>query len=137
MITLCGHTKADHFLRAGMILLQKRHNTATCPCPTLRPHAGIGDWIQDTARAWSEVSWEDLDPDEDPRLLSGILVEDGEGGWAQHDMSFAEWLYRYLVGEDMADPNTSVFYPGPVRLRRLPMTADERPEPWSGPERGM
>ncbi|MFJ3820542.1 SMI1/KNR4 family protein [Streptomyces nodosus] len=132
----------------------------------------LGDWIRDTARAWSEVSWEDLDPDEDPRLLfgltelsfgtrnglwpiastdrgetlflmaadgmlSGILAEDGEGGWAQYKMSFAEWLYRYLVGEDMAGPNTSAFYPGPVQLRRLPMTADERPEPWSGPERGM
>ncbi|MFD7489693.1 SMI1/KNR4 family protein [Streptomyces mirabilis] len=132
----------------------------------------LGDWIQDTARAWSEVPWDDLDADEDPRLrfgltelsfgtsnglwpiastdrgetlfltaadgtLSGILVEDGEGGWAQYEMSFAEWLYRYLIGEDMAGPNTSAFYPGPVQLRRLPMAAGERPEPWSGPERGM
>ncbi|QDN54534.1 MULTISPECIES: SMI1/KNR4 family protein [unclassified Streptomyces] len=132
----------------------------------------LGDWIQDTARAWSEVPWDDLDADEDPRLLfgltelsfgtsnglwpiastdrgetlfltaadgalSGILVEDGEGGWAQYEMSFAEWLYRYLIGEDMAGPNTSAFYPGPVQLRRPPMAAGERPEPWSGPERGM
>ncbi|MEU1035489.1 SMI1/KNR4 family protein [Streptomyces mirabilis] len=132
----------------------------------------LGDWIQNTARAWSEVPWDDLDADEDPRLLfgltelsfgtsnglwpiagtdrgetlfltaadgtlSGILVEDGEGGWAQYEMSFAEWLYRYLIGEDMAGPNTSAFYPGPVQLRRLPMAAGERPEPWSGPERGM
>ncbi|MFF2512995.1 SMI1/KNR4 family protein [Streptomyces sp. NPDC058086] len=132
----------------------------------------LGDWIQDTARAWSEVPWDDLDADEDPRLLfgltelsfgtsnglwpiastdrgetlfltaadgmlSGILVEDGEGGWAQYEMSFAEWLCRYLIGEDMAGPNTSAFYPGPVQLRRLPMAAGERPEPWSGPERGM
>lgn len=141
------------------------HHPATERC-------NLGDWIQDTARAWSEVPWDDLDPDEDPRLLfgltelsfgtsnglwpvastdrgetlfltavdgtlSGILVEDGEGGWAQYKMSFAEWLYRYLVGEDMAGPNTSAFYPGPVKLRRLPMAAGERPEPWSGPERGM
>ncbi|MFF4519812.1 SMI1/KNR4 family protein [Streptomyces mirabilis] len=132
----------------------------------------LGDWIQDTACAWSEVPWDDLDADEDPRLLfgltelsfgtsiglwpiastdrgetlfltaadgalSGILVEDGEGGWAQYEMSFAEWLYRYLIGEDMAGPNTSAFYPGPVQLRRLPMAAGERPELWSGPERGM
>ncbi|MFD5624364.1 SMI1/KNR4 family protein [Streptomyces yangpuensis] len=66
-----------------------------------------------------------------------ILVEDGEGGWARYDMSFAEWLYRCLIGEDMAGPGTSAFRPGPVELRRLPMTADERPEPWSGPDRGM
>ncbi|CAM5412807.1 hypothetical protein SSPIM334S_07919 [Streptomyces spiroverticillatus] len=24
-------------------------------------------------------------------------------------MSFAEWLYRYLIGEDTADPNTCAF----------------------------
>lgn len=121
---------------------------------------------------WSEVSWEDLDPDEDPRLLFGLtelrfatrnglwpiastdrgetlflvavhgtapwlLVEDGEGGWTRYDMSFAEWLYCYLIGEDMAGPNTAAFYPGPVQLRRLPTSATERPEPWSGPDRGM
>ncbi|MER7693991.1 SMI1/KNR4 family protein [Streptomyces sp. NPDC097610] len=131
----------------------------------------LGQRIRDTVRAWSEVSWDDLDADEDPRLLFGLkelsfgtrdglwpiastdrgetifliaasdtswlLVEDGEGGWSQHRMSFAEWLYRYLIGEDMAGPNSSAFYPGPVQLRRLPMTAAERPEPWSGPERGM
>ncbi|MFC9288745.1 hypothetical protein [Streptomyces sp. NPDC057052] len=27
--------------------------------------------------------------------------------------------------------------PGPVELRHLPRSADERPEPWYGPERGM
>ncbi|MFE1560030.1 SMI1/KNR4 family protein [Streptomyces sp. NPDC058734] len=136
----------------------------------------LGQDIRDTVRAWSEVSWDDLDfdldPDEDPRPLSGLteltfgtrngawpiartdrgetifhvaeedtapwlLTEDGEGGWARYDMSFAEWLYRYLIGEDMAGPGTSAFYPGPVQLRRLPMTAGERPEPWSGPDRGM
>ncbi|MBP2034857.1 hypothetical protein [Streptomyces avidinii] len=120
----------------------------------------------------TEVSWHDVDPDADPRLLFGLtelsfgtpnglwpiastdrgetlflvavdethlrlLVEDGEGGWAQYDMSFAEWLYRYLIGEDMAGPDTAAFYPGPVQLRRLPMAAGERPEPWSGPDRGM
>ncbi|MFG2949842.1 SMI1/KNR4 family protein [Streptomyces adustus] len=132
----------------------------------------LGQDIRDTVRAWSGVPWDDLDPDEDPRLLFGLtelsfgtsnglwpiagtdrgetlfliaahgmaswlLVEDGEGGWARYDMSFAEWLYRYLIGEDMAGPNTSAFYPGPVQLWGLPMTADERPEPWSGPDRGM
>ncbi|WP_202442445.1 MULTISPECIES: hypothetical protein [unclassified Streptomyces] len=52
-------------------------------------------------------------------------------------MSFAEWLYRYLVGEDMAGPDTADFHPGPLQLCRLPMTADERPGQWSGPGRGM
>ncbi|MER7404732.1 hypothetical protein ABT373_20090 [Streptomyces sp. NPDC000070] len=45
-------------------------------------------------------------------------------------MSFAERLYRYLVGEDMAGPNRSVFYTGPVKREDLPMTAEERGEPW-------
>ncbi|MGF0175933.1 hypothetical protein ACQF36_37355 [Streptomyces sp. Marseille-Q5077] len=51
-------------------------------------------------------------------------------------MSFAEWLYRYLIGEDMAGPNSSAFYPGPVKLEHLP-TSHEHPEPWCGPDRGM
>ncbi|MFI5672778.1 hypothetical protein [Streptomyces sp. NPDC051704] len=69
--------------------------------------------------------------------LTGLLVKDGEGGWAQYDMSFAEWLYRYLIGEDMAGPNTAAFHPGPVQLRRPPMAAGKRPDPWSGPDRGV
>jgi hypothetical protein len=75
-------------------------------------------------------------------LLSGLdapslLIEDGEGGWSRYAMSFAEWLYRYLIGEDMTGPNSSAFYPGPVKLQRLPMSAGERPESWYGPDRGM
>ncbi|NUP22996.1 MAG: SMI1/KNR4 family protein [Streptomyces sp.] len=66
-----------------------------------------------------------------------LLVEDGEIGWAEYRMSFAEWLYRYLIGEDMGGPNSSAFYPGPVKLEPLPMSAGERPEPRYGPDRGM
>lgn len=132
----------------------------------------LAEQIQDTVRAWSDVSWNDvLDPDEDPRLLLGLteltfgtdpglwpitstdrgetvflvtgadapwlLVADGDLGWSRYDMTFTEWLYRYLTGEDMAGPNSSAFYPGPVTLQRLPMTTHERPEPWHGPSRGM
>ncbi|HET6353472.1 SMI1/KNR4 family protein [Streptomyces sp.] len=32
----------------------------------------LGQDIRDTVLAWSEVSWDDLDPDEDPRLLCGL-----------------------------------------------------------------
>ncbi|MYR39987.1 SMI1/KNR4 family protein [Streptomyces sp. SID4944] len=132
----------------------------------------LGQWIAETAQAWSDVEWDDMDPDENPRLLFGLeelhfgaprgllplastdrgetiflvdvgtaapwlLVEDGECGWTRYDMGFAEWLHRYLLGEDMGGPNSSAFYPGPVQLRRLPMSVDDRPEAWSGPERGM
>ncbi|MGW4030685.1 SMI1/KNR4 family protein [Streptomyces sp. NPDC004838] len=65
-----------------------------------------------------------------------ILVNYDET-WAEHRIGFAEWLYRYLIGEDMTGPNSSAFSPGPVKLEHLPMSADERPEPWYGPDRGM
>ncbi|MFB6615085.1 SMI1/KNR4 family protein [Streptomyces sp. NPDC085524] len=146
-------------------------------CHLYLHHPATGRWnlgqgIRDSVRAWSEVDWDGLDPDEDPRLLCGLedlcfgtrdglwpiassdrgetvflvgadsaapwlLVEDGEGGWARYDMSFAEWLYRYLVGEEMAGPGSSAFYPGPVRLEHLPMSPGDLPEPWYGPDRGM
>ncbi|MDX2811894.1 SMI1/KNR4 family protein [Streptomyces sp. PA03-5A] len=71
--------------------------------------------------------------EEDERLI----VVDGDLWWAEHRVSFAEWLHRYLIGEDMTGPNSSAFYPGPVRLEHLPMAPDERPRPWFGPDRGM
>ncbi|MDR6980945.1 hypothetical protein J2X68_007687 [Streptomyces sp. 3330] len=57
------------------------------------------------------------------------LVVNYDETWAEHRMSFTEWLYRYLIGEDMTGPNRSAFYPGPVKLQHLPMSARERPEP--------
>lgn len=50
---------------------------------------------------------------------SGIVVDDGDGGWARYDMPFAEWLHRYLLGADMAGPDSSALRPGPVRFSRL------------------
>lgn len=118
----------------------------------------------------SDVSWDDVDPDDDPRLQLGLteltfgtdpglwpitstdrgetvflvtgpdtpwLLVARDQEWYRYDISFAEWLYRYLIGEDMAGPNSSAFYPGPVTLQRLPMTVTDRPEPWHGPNRGM
>ncbi|MFE2488275.1 SMI1/KNR4 family protein [Streptomyces mirabilis] len=67
-----------------------------------------------------------------PRLLVNY-----DETWEEHRMSFAEWLYRYLIGEDMTGPNSATFCPGPVQLQRLPMSAGDRPEPWYGPDRGM
>ncbi|MFB8237576.1 SMI1/KNR4 family protein [Kitasatospora purpeofusca] len=66
-----------------------------------------------------------------------ICAVDHEGCWYEYRMSFSEWLYRYLVGEDMVGPNSSAFYSGPVLLRPLPMSPDDRPTPMYGPERGM
>lgn len=52
-------------------------------------------------------------------------------------MGFAEWIYRYLIGEEMAGPGSSAFYPGPVSLRDLPMAPEDRPAVRHGPARGM
>lgn len=130
----------------------------------------LGQEIRSDVRAWSEVSWDelDLDADEDPRQLIDELsfgTPDGlwpvastdrgetvflasatqvpkflvkyDETWTEYRMSFAEWLYRYLIGEDMAGPNSAAFYPGPVQMQLLPMSADERPALSYGPDRGM
>jgi hypothetical protein len=55
----------------------------------------------------------------------------------EHRIGFAEWLHRYLLGEDMTGPNSAVFYPGPVRLDPPPMPGADRTKPWYGPDRGM
>ncbi|SDT83439.1 SMI1 / KNR4 family (SUKH-1) [Streptomyces sp. TLI_053] len=66
-----------------------------------------------------------------------ICAVEHDGSWYEYRMSFAEWLYRYLIGEDMVGPNSSTFYPGPVLLEPLPMSPDDRPTPTHGPHRRM
>ncbi|MGF1427511.1 SMI1/KNR4 family protein [Kitasatospora sp. LaBMicrA B282] len=66
-----------------------------------------------------------------------ICAVEHDGSWYEYRMTFAEWLYRYLIGEDMVGPNSSAFYPGPVLLEPLPTSPDARPAPRYGPERGM
>ncbi|MEU3277881.1 hypothetical protein [Streptomyces antibioticus] len=59
-----------------------------------------------------------------PRLLVSYRET-----WAEYRMSFAEWPYRYLIGEDMSGPNSAACYPGAVQLRHLPMTPMNVPGP--------
>lgn len=75
-----------------------------------------------------------------PRVVDGggqvfCLWDDDE--FYRQDMSLSEWLYRYLVGEDLFGPNSAAFYPGPVKLKSLPMYSADTPVVWYGPERGM
>ncbi|MFK0114223.1 hypothetical protein [Streptomyces sp. NPDC091217] len=75
-----------------------------------------------------------------PRGASGkgsLFVEGGDYEFFEFSCSFAEWLYRWLMGEEMTGPGGSAFYPGPVVLEDLPMNPDERPEKRYGPPRGM
>ncbi|PHQ53563.1 hypothetical protein BLA24_00495 [Streptomyces cinnamoneus] len=66
-----------------------------------------------------------------------IFVGDGDGEFFEYSICFSEWLYRYLVGEDMAGPNSSAFYPGPVKFEGRPMSYGEETAVWYGPDRGM
>lgn len=67
-----------------------------------------------------------------------ILSCDGdEQDFYEYHMEFSEWLYRYLVGEDMFGPGSAVFYAGPIVFESMPMTESERSSTWRGPERGM
>ncbi|MFF3253168.1 hypothetical protein ACFYWP_19655 [Actinacidiphila glaucinigra] len=47
-------------------------------------------------------------------------------------ISFAEWLYRHLIGEDMTGRNRA-FHPGLERMPRLPMPAGEHAGPGTAP----
>ncbi|MFD8081265.1 HEAT repeat domain-containing protein [Kitasatospora sp. NPDC059722] len=66
-----------------------------------------------------------------------ICAVEHDGSWYEYRMGFAEWLYRYLAGEDMVGPNSSAFCPGSVLLELLPISPDSRPTPMYGPKRGM
>ncbi|MEU6614615.1 SMI1/KNR4 family protein [Streptomyces sp. JL1001] len=67
----------------------------------------------------------------------GVVVQGAEGEWAGHAMTFAEWLYRYLNGEEMAGWDSAAFYPGPVWLEYLPTEPGERTREAYGPDRGL
>lgn len=52
-------------------------------------------------------------------------------------MGFSEWLYRYLIGEEMAGWDSAAFYRGPVQLEYPPTGPGQRTQEAYGPERGM
>ncbi|GAB2881326.1 hypothetical protein GCM10022245_15560 [Streptomyces mayteni] len=64
-----------------------------------------------------------------------FIMRDDE--WYEFDMDFSEWLYRYLIGEDVMGSNSAAFYPGPVKFESLPMRYEERSVAWYGPDRGF
>ncbi|MFB7469854.1 SMI1/KNR4 family protein [Kitasatospora sp. NPDC056184] len=53
----------------------------------------------------------------------------------RYRMGFAEWLYRYLAGEDMAGPNSAQSIPGPVRIEELLVPPGTAPTERLGPQR--
>ncbi|WP_266848944.1 hypothetical protein [Streptomyces sp. NBC_00568] len=67
----------------------------------------------------------------------GICVACEDGDWAGHSMQFAEWLCRFLIGQDMAGYESTAFHPGPVLLEYPPTAPGEHPRVSHGPERGM
>ncbi|MFD0380266.1 hypothetical protein [Streptomyces sp. NPDC127112] len=67
----------------------------------------------------------------------GIAVLNREGEWTGYALPFAEWLYRYLTGEEMCGWNSAVFYPGPVHREHLPTGPGQQTRVVHGPPRGM
>ncbi|RST04396.1 SMI1/KNR4 family protein [Streptomyces sp. WAC07149] len=67
----------------------------------------------------------------------GIVVLNREGEWTGYALPFAEWLYRYLTGEEMCGWNSTVFYPGPVHREHLPTGPGQQTRVVHGPPRGM
>lgn len=70
-------------------------------------------------------------------VADGLVVMNREGDWAGYSLPFAEWLYRYLIGEEMGGWNSAVFYPGPVHLEYLPTEPGQPSLMVHGPARGM
>ncbi|MGW0313314.1 SMI1/KNR4 family protein [Streptomyces flavidovirens] len=65
-----------------------------------------------------------------------VVYVGSDDDFYEYPMGFGEWLYRYLMGEEVAGPNSSAFYPGPVRLQSLPDSPEDRPMVFYGPDRG-
>ncbi|CAM5260289.1 hypothetical protein GCM10010329_04850 [Streptomyces spiroverticillatus] len=68
------------------------------------------------------------------RPAAGLFVANGDGELLRYDMSFAEWLHRYLSGDDVTGYG-GFFYPGPVELRSMPMSPTDREVVWYGSPR--
>ncbi|CAM5739099.1 hypothetical protein SMICM304S_09719 [Streptomyces microflavus] len=67
-----------------------------------------------------------------------LLACDGnEPDFFEFRMGYAEWLYRYLIGESMFGPETDVFYPGPVVMESMPVSETDEMRVLHGPDRGM
>jgi len=64
-----------------------------------------------------------------------VACEDGD--WAGYPMPSAEWLYRFLIGQDMTGYKSTALYPGPVLLEYPPTASGERTRVSHGPDRGM
>ncbi|MEW2252333.1 SMI1/KNR4 family protein [Streptomyces sp. NPDC058733] len=133
----------------------------------------LGEEIRSTSESWSQIEWDEGEPEGDPRLSLGVseltfgtaeglipiaatdrgevifyaprgasgngslFVENGEGEFFEYSFSFAEWLWRWLTGDEVTGPGGSALYPGPVALRDLPMYPDDHPEVRYGPPRGV
>ncbi|MFF7453188.1 SMI1/KNR4 family protein [Kitasatospora sp. NPDC008115] len=61
---------------------------------------------------------------------------DGEG-FHEYDFGFAEWLYRYLAGEEVLGPGSATFHPGPLLIEDLPRSPGDRVVDRRGPDRGV
>ncbi|MCC0093230.1 SMI1/KNR4 family protein [Streptomyces flavotricini] len=124
------------------------------------PFYPLRTWISETIEDFRDVDWGEEDSPQfggkaglipiasTDRGEYAFLAPGNDGGQSrifscgrdepdlyEHRMTFAEWLYRYLAGEEMFSPGHRDFYPGPVRLESLPTAAGDRSSKWYGQER--
>ncbi|MFG2694105.1 SMI1/KNR4 family protein [Kitasatospora sp. NPDC048407] len=64
--------------------------------------------------------------------MAGMVLD---GQFVEYEMGFSEWLYRYLMGEDMLGPRSGVFYPGPLVIEDLPKSPGDAVTARRGPAR--
>ncbi|MCT9003734.1 hypothetical protein [Streptomyces rhizosphaerihabitans] len=71
-------------------------------------------------------------------LPSQVAVRRNDHGLPRRrPRTFIDWLYRYLIGEEMTGWDSATFYPGPVRLEFPPAGPGQHTREAYGPERGM
>lgn len=124
------------------------------------PFYPLGTWVSESIQEFRDAEWGEEGPPQfggKDGLIPVASTDRGEyvfltprndGGQSrilscgrddpdlyEHRMTFAEWLYRYLAGEEMFSPGQSDFYPGPVRLESLPTATGHRKSEWYGRER--
>ncbi|MER7773145.1 SMI1/KNR4 family protein [Kitasatospora sp. NPDC096140] len=82
-----------------------------------------------------EVLFMETPPEEEGYRLVVFVGDDCE--FFRYDIGFAEWLFRYLVGEDMMGPNSSALPSGPLLIEEFPKEFGGHPEFRHGPHRGV
>ncbi|GAB3955632.1 hypothetical protein [Streptomyces sparsus] len=64
-----------------------------------------------------------------------VAYDGSEDEFFEYYIPFSEWLYRYVIGQDMIGPDSANSYPGPIKLERAPLKLGGEEALWYGPDR--